>query len=291
MVFFLVMSLLLLPGLASAQSPGARAVAAQIVAESASVRPGTPFVVAVYFRIDPGWHIYWKNPGDTGLPTSVSWDLPKGFTASDLLYPVPQRFVQQGLSSYGYEREVALLSRITPAADLEPGKVTIRAHASWLACRIECTPGKADLAMTLSVRSQAPIDDERWAALLRTAISRVPEPASGTSASLQSINGRMVLHVTGLSLASGSTAYFVPSDPGILAEGAQQDARIGSASVTIDLRPAKGTHARRLNGVLVVQDQAALVVSLWMRRQPTRATRASAVFSWPLCLLSWAGSS
>ena len=140
-LFFLCLGAMLLPALASAQSP-APPVRAQVIAESTSIHPGSPFLVAVNFHIQPGWHIYWKNPGDTGLPTTVQWDLPKGFSAHDLQWPVPRKFVSQGLASYGYEGEVSLLAQIDPPADLAPGNVPIRAHAGWLACRIECTPGQ-----------------------------------------------------------------------------------------------------------------------------------------------------
>ncbi len=170
----LFLCLLLFPPLASAESVSAGAVAAQVIAENTWIRPGTPLMIAVHFRMDPGWHIYWKNPGDTGLPTTVSWELPKGFTAGDLTWPVPRKFISQGVASYGYEGEVSLLARIVPPPDLGPGDVIIRAHATWLACRIECTPGKADLSLSLPVKPGAPIPDKRWESIFQAASSTIP---------------------------------------------------------------------------------------------------------------------
>ncbi len=254
-LFFLCLGAMLLPALASAQSP-APPVRAQVIAESTSIHPGSPFLVAVNFHIQPGWHIYWKNPGDTGLPTTVQWDLPKGFSAHDLQWPVPRKFVSQGLASYGYEGEVSLLAQIDPPADLAPGNVPIRAHAGWLACRIECTPGKADLSAFLPVEPGVPAMDGRRAAFFRAARSLMPAPAPGASFSAQSGRGRILLQVDGLSVPSGATAYFAPLDTGLLAEGAPQSPQVGATSVSIDMQLAKGADAPRVHGVLVVQDKS-----------------------------------
>jgi len=254
-LIFLCLGAMLLPALASAQSPTS-AVKAQLVAERTSIRPGSPFRVALNFQIKPGWHIYWKNPGDTGLPTTVQWDLPKGFSAHDLQWPVPRKFVSQGLASYGYEGEVSLLALIDPPADLAPGIVPIRAHATWLACRIECTPGGADLSASLPVGSGAPVVDDRRAALFRAADSRMPAPAPGVSFSAQSGRGRVTLRVNGLSVPPGAAAYFAPLDPGLLAEGAPQTPQVGATSVSIDMKLAKGVDARRIHGLFVVEDNS-----------------------------------
>ncbi|HVP17597.1 MAG TPA: thioredoxin family protein [Spirochaetia bacterium] len=172
-----VICLFLLPGPASAQ------VEAGIAAENTSIQPGRAFTAAIHFRMAPGWHIYGQDPGDTGLPTTVSWDLPKGFAVGDLAWPPPQRFVSQGSTSYGYEGEVSLLARMTPPSDLaSPGKATIRAHVGWLACRIECTPGRADLALALPVTSAAPAVDARWAAVAAAAgAADAGAPTAGAS--------------------------------------------------------------------------------------------------------------
>lgn len=166
-----VIGLFFLPQLASGQ------VHAGIAAENMSIQPGRAFTAAIHFRVDPGWHIYGKDPGDTGLPTTVSWELPSGFSVGDLQWPAPRRFVAQGSASYGYEKEVSLLARITPPADLaSPGKATLRAHVSWLACRIECTPGKADLALELPVAPALPAADPGWAAVRAASAQSVPPP-------------------------------------------------------------------------------------------------------------------
>jgi len=128
-------------------------VQARLIADVNHIQPGKPFTVAVVFDIDPDWHIYWKNPGDAGLPTLVKLTLPDGFTAGELRYPTPKKFVQPGdIIAYGYETQTALLATITPPAawdTAKPKPVDISAAVTWLVCSDVCLPGKADLTLTL----------------------------------------------------------------------------------------------------------------------------------------------
>jgi len=96
-------------------------VQVELVAETASVASAATLWVDVHFTIKPGWHIYWRNPGDSGLPTAIEWHLPPGFSAGSILWPVPERFVQGGIGNYGYAGSADLLVPITAAKDLVPG--------------------------------------------------------------------------------------------------------------------------------------------------------------------------
>src|SRR5712671_2508898 len=96
-------------------------VQVELVAETASVASAATLWVDVHFTIKPGWHIYWRNPGDSGLPTAIEWHLPPGFSAGSILWPVPERFVQGGIGNYGYAGSAHLLVPITAAKDLAAG--------------------------------------------------------------------------------------------------------------------------------------------------------------------------
>ncbi|MEW6143700.1 MAG: protein-disulfide reductase DsbD domain-containing protein [Thermodesulfobacteriota bacterium] len=132
-------------------------VKARILAGVSAVAPGEPFDVAVLLEVEPHWHVYWKNPGDSGLPTSVEFALPPGFTASGLRWPVPSVFKGSGgLTDYGYEDSLLLSARVTPPRDLKPGSsVDIKAMVSWVSCRDICIPGRAELVLTLPVSKSA----------------------------------------------------------------------------------------------------------------------------------------
>ena len=132
-------------------------VQTQLLADVAGVVGGQTFTLGVHFNIKPGWHIYWKDPGDAGLPTTVKFSLPEGFHTVALEYPEPDKFVQPGdITGYGYKDSVMLIARVQPPAKLTAGAtISISAEARWLACENSCVPGKAQLQLNLPVTAQA----------------------------------------------------------------------------------------------------------------------------------------
>src|SRR5438477_3389965 len=110
-----------LPASAAAPPNGAHPVTARLVPEVASMALGTTLWVDLHLDIAPGWHTYWRNPGDSGLPTEIAWTLPTGFRAGDIQWPVPERFVLGTIGNYGYSGTADLLVPITAPAELQPG--------------------------------------------------------------------------------------------------------------------------------------------------------------------------
>src|ERR1700691_2810110 len=127
-------------------------VAASLIAETRNVVAGQALHVALRQQIQPGWHTYWSNPGESGLPTTIDWSLPRDFRAGPILWPTPERFTVGPVVGYGYEHEVLLPSIIEVPADLPPGSnVTLSAHASWLACSDICIPEDTELSISVAV--------------------------------------------------------------------------------------------------------------------------------------------
>ena len=118
---------------------------------------GRPFLVGIQFTIEPDWYLYWKNPGDAGLPIAVQWKFPDGWKAGPLQFPVPSKFVHDDIVAYGYKKSVILLCEITPAG--EPTG-TLRADLDWLVCRESCLRGKTSVSLRLdpSGESTLPAD-------------------------------------------------------------------------------------------------------------------------------------
>jgi len=130
-----------------------------LVAEPAPIVSGKTVTLALRFNPVPGWHIYWKNPGDSGLPPSVTWKLPPGWTAGPLQFPFPEKILIPPLVSYGYEQETLLLTTFTiPDYEKIPSSFPIEADVDWLACKETCLPGKAHLNLTLSTQPKPNID-------------------------------------------------------------------------------------------------------------------------------------
>ncbi|MBX3469902.1 MAG: hypothetical protein KF878_23755 [Planctomycetes bacterium] len=166
-------------GLARAQDDGDALVKARLGSEFGAVWPGRETTLAVVLEVDPGWHIYWKNPGDAGMPTTVRLDLPPGLEAGEVQWPAPERFVHEGIASYGYEGAVTLLVPLRAAADLAAGAVTIEGRVDWLVCNPDgCLPGGADVAVRLHVATgpaaPTPTADAKRIAAARRAL---PKPA------------------------------------------------------------------------------------------------------------------
>ncbi|MBF0570443.1 MAG: thioredoxin family protein [Candidatus Omnitrophica bacterium] len=118
----------------------------RLVSEQNSVVRGGTFWVGLDLILDDGWHVYWQNPGDSGLSPKIKWHLSSGINAGDIHWPYPQRLNVGPLTSFGYEHEVLLLVPITLDKSFQPSKdVNIYASVKWLACQDTCVPGKAEL--------------------------------------------------------------------------------------------------------------------------------------------------
>ena len=128
-------------------------VRAELLADVQSTAPGRSFTLGVMLHVRPGWHVYWKYPGDAGLPTQVDLKLPDGFTAGAVRYPAPMRFAQPGdVVEFGYKRAVLLMAGVkAPNALPSTGPVTLSADVSWLACKERCVPGSAKLKLVMPV--------------------------------------------------------------------------------------------------------------------------------------------
>ena len=121
------------------------------------VAAGRPFNVALRFELEKGWHVYWVNPGDSGEPPRVTWDLPTGIKAGAIEWPAPQRLGTATIVDYGYEDAVTLVVPMRAGATLSSrNPAQISANVKVLVCREICIPGKVQVSLTLPVKSQPP---------------------------------------------------------------------------------------------------------------------------------------
>jgi thiol:disulfide interchange protein DsbD len=152
----------------------------RLLAGVQSIQPGKAFLVGIRLNMDPGWHTYWKNSGEAGLPTRVDWDLPDGFQAGRIQWPLPEKHIESGdVLTYGYQGETMLLIPISTPASLQAGSaVTLRAEVHWLECKATCIPGSASLELVLPVTNSEPESDHE--PLFRKYREAVPVPLSET---------------------------------------------------------------------------------------------------------------
>ncbi len=127
-------------------------VRCELVSNRNSIQEGKTFLVAVKFKIEPGWHIYYKESGDAGMPTQIEWTLPDGFSAGPLLWQEPKKFDDEGIKTNGYSDSTFIASQITAPVDLKDAKsIKIQAKVKWLSCKESCIPGEIDLQLNLPV--------------------------------------------------------------------------------------------------------------------------------------------
>jgi thiol:disulfide interchange protein DsbD len=184
-----------LAGMASTAAAGATGVLGRsdspAVVENAQIRAeliahaplgfgsDKPLWLGLQLRHATGWHTYWKNPGDSGLPTELNWTLPPGWQAGPIQWPLPQRVQIGNLANYGYENEVLLPVAVTVPQPLPAGTdLNIQLHASWLVCREECIPQEGDFVLRLPLRSSYAMH----AASFTAALGAVPSSPDSKSA-------------------------------------------------------------------------------------------------------------
>ncbi|MEK9721595.1 MAG: protein-disulfide reductase DsbD domain-containing protein, partial [Quisquiliibacterium sp.] len=127
------------------------AVELELVSQRESAAPGSQALLGLRIRHDPQWHTYWRNPGDSGLPTTLKLQMPEGWNAGPFIWPAPTRIFVGPLASYAYEGEVLLPFMISVPANASAGRVRINGKAQWLMCREVCIPGEAELSLELQV--------------------------------------------------------------------------------------------------------------------------------------------
>jgi DsbC/DsbD-like thiol-disulfide interchange protein len=147
----------------------------ELVSEVTSVRPGQPFYAGLFIRHEAAHHTYWKNPGLAGVATNLVWTLPKGWTAGSIEWPAPDKVKMAMYDTHGYERDVLLMVKITPPAQVKEKEITLRTKASWMCCGRTCNPGFRDLTLTLPVAAAAdPAWDKTWHPVFEKERAQVP---------------------------------------------------------------------------------------------------------------------
>ena len=146
----------------------------QLLLSAETAKPGDTIWAGVDLKMEPGWHTYWKNPGDAGQATEIKWQLPAGVTAGEIQWPLPEKLPPAEVTTYGYENEVMLLVPLTLASNLPAGPLNLAAKVSWLECKESCIPASAGVQVVLNVGNENKTSAD--AAAIESWNSRVPKP-------------------------------------------------------------------------------------------------------------------
>ena len=272
-VAFALVLLAGLPFVASAQDDPSPHSEATLLTGTAPIAPGESFTVALRIRMEDGWHSYWKNPGDSGEPTSIDWALPEGFSAESIQWPYPHRVPFGPMTSYGYSDEVVLPVTITPPDTLSPGTtVTLKGDASWLVCADICLPAEASLERSVAVASAAEAGPD--AAAIVAARDKQPQTVEGWSVRAARSSGSYTLALTPPAgrRPSMEGAYFFPAEKDVLNHAAPQPVSRAGDTYLLALQQSEyaQTPADTLRGVVVAPEG-----TYWDAAGTVRALRVS----------------
>jgi thiol:disulfide interchange protein/DsbC/DsbD-like thiol-disulfide interchange protein len=189
-----------------------------LVADTTAIEPGKPFTVGILLKIDPDWHTYWRSAGEIGLPLEVNWNLPAGFQASDLEWPLPHTLMDGDFLNYVYEKEAMVMATITPPAKLPSGGIALKAKVSWQVCSETnpvkkmigtCIQGSADLALPLAGGSPATPANEALFARWRAELPKTTAPPAVS----WELSDRKKVSLTIQGLAAGQKPVFFVLPP------------------------------------------------------------------------------
>ncbi len=226
-------------------------IAAELAPMSQWAAPGSTAIVAVRQDIAPGWHTYWRNPGDSGAATTLVWSLPAGVRAGDIIWPLPERQRLAGLMNYGYSGEVYLPVPVEIPATAQAGTVLpLTARVLFFVCSAEmCVPDELTLTLALPVREGAAPLDPRHGAAIQQILESAPRPA-GVEARMALENGVLTLSAAGGPLAGRDPgpSYFFPFEAGIIDHPAAQSGAWGPQGLTLQMQAGGELRGGRLQG-------------------------------------------
>ena len=212
-------------------------VEAELVSERTALVPGKPITLALRLKMAEGWHTYWSNPGESGLPTTITWKLPDGVGVGAIQWPAPRSLPTGPLVNYGYEGQVLLLTGLTVPRDAAVGSTyKLAAHAEWLVCKDVCIPEGADLDISLPVSDRSD-PYPQWGSAIAAARAALPTPLQGWQVSARADGAKVALTLTPPAGAA---------DPGPLQFFPYDEGRIEPSGKQVVTRDASGAYAMTL---------------------------------------------
>jgi thiol:disulfide interchange protein DsbD len=221
--------------------------------------------VGVHFQLEPGWHIYWINPGDAGQPPNVQWVLPAGWIAGAIEWPAPERLANAAGVDYGYNGEATLLTKVKVPATARLGPADLNADLHWLVCKEMCVPQKGQAKLSLRVAPKA-VPDQTGKQRIADIRAKLPKtlPAEWKANVLVSPKNFLLNFMPGTKVEK---AEFFPSEMQVIENASPQ--KLSSTSTRAQLSLDKGDAAAKataLKGVLVLNGTDAYTLNVPIKR-------------------------
>ena len=223
-VFFLSLCLFfsaLVPSYAAqSESVDTGKVVASLVSSNDSAAPGETIELALRTILDPGWHTYWRNPGDSGEPVQLDWQLPEGWETGEITWPLPMTLPTGPIINYGFEGAPLFPVSVMVPETAEPGSVqTLTLDFYYLVCADICIPENGSASINMPIGES--VKDARWDVLIQDAINTSPKQAP-ISAAIEQEGEEAILTLKDLPEGDFSESYFFPFDQGVVAHSEPQ---------------------------------------------------------------------
>src|SRR5580704_1238851 len=240
----------------------------ELVAENQWIAAGHTIHLGLRFQMEKGWHIYWVNPGDSGEPPRVKWQLPAGVSVGEMEWPTPRRLGASSIVDFGYEDDVMLIVPVhAEAAAATQGLAQIGAEVKVLVCREMCIPGKAQLSLTLPMKSQLPAADARAAEWFASARERLPRPAPASWKISVADAGDAFVLTAKLDPRVAQANFFPREESQVKDAAAQQFAAVpGGFRLTLRKSDQLLKPIEQLKGVLVLQGDRGYIIDVPVRK-------------------------
>lgn len=224
----------------------------RLIADQQTLTPGSSFRLGVHFTPEPGWHIYWKNPGDSGLAPRFAWESSGGVAVDAPLWPYPKKIAVGPLVNYGYDEVLLPFPATFSAPPPRATSTTVTVSMQYLVCKDECLPGEAQLELTLPISktASAPSEYER---LFAIAEKNIPTSLDRVSIAVEEQQDRIIVALIPLEPRFFPAAItFFPEDPRVISNSAPQEVSLDSGALRVSLKrdPNRRDSIRRLRGVL-----------------------------------------
>lgn len=228
-------------------------ITVKLIADQDSVTPGSTFTLGVLFDPEPGWHIYWKNPGDSGLAPRFAWESSGGIAVASPMWPYPEKIAVGPLVNYGYDKVMIPFPATFSAPPPRATTTSVMLSLQYLVCKDECLPGEAQLELTLPISKTAspPGQHER---LFAEAQKKVPTQLNRVSIAIEEQQDQIIIALIPLGPQFfPSSISFFPEDPRVISNSAPQEISLEGGALRIALKrdPNRREPIRRVRGVLV----------------------------------------
>ncbi len=248
-VFLIIASL----QLNAQQSPSA---IAKIIVDSYSLEKSCSIPIGVLIELEKGWHFYWRNSGDTGVPTSIEFDLPEGISISEIKWPVPKVFEYEGLASYGYDDQILLIAELNVPKSFISNSITVSAKIKSLICRDVCLPFNTTVSAEIKLTNTFSAEKQKSKLFTQTR-KNLPEVKNDFELSVVPDENNITIVLENLSYDRGkiNSLYFLPYENGIFKNTSLQNFKLKDDEIEliVEYDQFKSAELRELFGILVFQ--------------------------------------